>query len=56
MKAIMLIIVFSFSAILLTSCNNNSQMNSGKTSKEVWAVVKAHNKVWICVCSPFIIT
>ena len=46
MQKIIWIVAISFSVILLTFCNNNSQMDSGDAAKEVWEVVKAHNKAW----------
>ena len=38
------IILFSFFS--LTSCDSDCQLNSQDAAKEVWKVVKAHNKAW----------
>ena len=46
MKKLILAVIVLFAVLLLTSCNNNSQPNAGDAAKEVWKVVKAHNKAW----------
>ena len=46
MQKLILTVVVSFVVLLWTSCNSNSQLNSGDAVKEVWKVVKAHNKAW----------
>lgn len=46
MQELILITAVSFSALLLASCNSNSKMCSEDAAKEVWEVIKAHNKAW----------
>ena len=46
MKELILITSISLSAFLLISCGDNSPKNIKEASKEVWEVVKAHNKAW----------
>ena len=46
MQELILITAVSFSALLLASCNINSKMSSEDAAKEVWEVIKAHNKAW----------
>jgi ketosteroid isomerase-like protein len=46
MKKLILTVIVLFAVLLLTSCNNNSQPNTEDAAKEVWKVVKAHNKAW----------
>ena len=46
MKEIILIVVISFTALLWTTCNDNSEISSEVVAKEVWEVVKSHNKAW----------
>ncbi len=44
MQEFILLTSVSLSAFLLMACNSNSQIDVDQASKEVWKIIKAHNK------------